>query len=212
MKIIDLTHPISQNMPVYPGTEPPIFEVGCSIEEDGFLEKKITFYSHTGTHIDAPAHLINNSKTLDLLPIEQFCGKAFLMNLSKTKNKSIGISELKLYQDAIQQVEFLLIYTGWSQYWGEKTYFRNFPVLSLDAANWLCKFNLKGIGFDTISADREESQDFPVHKVFLQRDTIIIENIANLKELTDNEFTFSCFPLKLEEADGSPVRAVAYFE
>ena len=53
MRIIDLTHPISEDMPVYPGTEPPIFETGCSIEEAGFLEKKITLYSHTGTHIDA---------------------------------------------------------------------------------------------------------------------------------------------------------------
>ncbi|HAW51133.1 MAG TPA: hydrolase [Flavobacteriales bacterium] len=210
MKIIDLTHPVSQKMPVYPGTEPPIFEVGCSIEEDGFLEKKITFYSHTGTHIDAPAHLINTAKTLDLFPAQHFFGKAFQVNLSKKKIESIGISELKPHKEAIQQVDFLLIHTGWSQYWGEERYFRNFPVLSLEAANWLCMFNLKGVGIDTISADSEDSKEFPIHKVFLQRDIIIIENIANLTELPTDEFTFSCFPLKLQDADGSPVRAIAY--
>ena len=77
MKIIDLTHSISPRMPVYPGTEPPIFIQGCSIDEIGFLEKKITLYSHTGTHIDAPAHLIKGSKTLDQLPVEHFQGRAF---------------------------------------------------------------------------------------------------------------------------------------
>lgn len=68
-ELIDLTHPIASNMPVYPGTEPPVLITGCTIDESGFLEKKITLYSHTGTHVDAPAHLIKGAKTLDRLPI-----------------------------------------------------------------------------------------------------------------------------------------------
>ena len=75
MKISDLTYPITQDMPVYPGTEQPLIVTGCSIEETGFLEKKITMYSHTGTHVDAPAHLLKEGKTLDMLPLNHFLEK-----------------------------------------------------------------------------------------------------------------------------------------
>ena len=209
-KIIDLTHAISPDMPVYPGTEPPVFITGCSIDETGFLEKKITLYSHTGTHIDAPAHLIKGAKTLDMLPIEHFHGKAFLLNTSHVQSQTIELAELKPHKATIKQVDFLLINTGWSQYWGAEKYFLNYPVLSIEAADWLGDFKLKGLGLDTISADKVDTQNYPVHKTFLQNDTIIIENLKNLNKLSCNRFVFSCFPLSFEKADGSPVRAVAY--
>jgi kynurenine formamidase len=212
IKTIDLTHPISPDMPVYPGTEPPVFITGCSIDEIGFMEKKITLYSHTGTHIDAPAHLIKYSKTLDQLPIEHFHGKALLLDIAGLKHQTIGMKELEPYKDKIKQAEFLLIHTGWSQYWGVEEYFSNYPVLSFEAADWLSKFELKGIGLDTISADKVDTQDFLVHKTFFQNDTIIIENLTNLKKIPCSQFTFSCFPLSFENADGSPVRAVAFIQ
>lgn len=212
MKLIDLTHSITPKMPVYPGTEPPLFTTGCSIDDDGFLEKKITLYSHTGTHIDAPAHLIKGSNTLNMLPINHFYGKAFLLNVADSENRIIGTQELELYGNTISQVDFLLIYTGWSLYWGNEKYFSDYPVLSSEAASWLSRFGLKGIGFDAISADKADTQDFPVHKAFLKKDTIIIENLTNLEKLPCDQFIFSCFPLRIEDADGSPVRAVAFIE
>jgi len=212
MKLIDLTHPISPGMPVYPGTEPPLFRTECSIDEVGFLEKKITFYSHTGTHIDAPAHIIKGHNTLDLLPIEHFHGTALLLNFSSVQTKIIDVKELEPYREKIQKVEFLLIQTGWSQYWGTEEYFSNFPVLSLEAANWLSEFGLKGLGLDTISPDSAESQNFLVHKALLQRNTLIVENLKNLSKIPCNQFEFSCFPLSFEKADGSPVRAVAFIQ
>jgi len=212
MKIIDLTHSISSDMPVYPGTEPPVFMTGCSIDDIGFLEKKITLYSHTGTHIDAPAHLIKGHKTLDLLPIEHFYGMALLLKFDSIKSKTIGVRELDPYYEKIKEVEFLLIYTGWSQYWGTEKYFSDYHVLSLEAANWLSRFGLKGLGLDTISADKADTQNYPVHKALLQKNTIIIENLTNLVDLPCNQFEFSCFPLSFEDADGSPVRAVAFIQ
>ncbi len=209
MQIFDLTHTISAHMPVYPGTEPPVFITGCSIDEIGFLEKKITLYSHTGTHMDAPAHLIKGSKTLDQLPVEHFYGKAFLLDLADIETQTIGIKELEPHQDTIEQIEFLMIHTGWSRYWGLERYFSDYHVLSLEAAQWLSRFNLKGVGLDTISADEPDSQDFPVHKALLRNDTIIVENLMNLEKLPCHQFIFSCFPLSFEDADGSPVRAVA---
>ncbi len=212
MTVFDLTHPISQNMPVYPGTEPPIITTECSIDETGFLEKKIIMYSHTGTHVDAPAHLLKDHNTLDMLKIEHFYGSALLLNYNDSTAKSIDIKALQPYQDKIQTVDFLLLHTGWSQYWGSKKYFANYPVLSLEAAHWLSRFGLKGFGLDTISADQVDSQEYLVHKALLHNNIIIIENLANLADLPCNHFDFSCFPLSMADAEGSPVRAVAYIQ
>ena len=212
MEIIDLTHFITPDMPVYPGTEPPVLISEFSVDEAGFMEKKIIFYSHTGTHIDAPAHLIKDAKTLDRLPIEQFYGSAFLLNLADVYRKTIDIKELEANVGIIKKTDFLLIHTGWSLHWGTARYFSDYPVLSTEAAKWLTKFDLKGIGFDTISADSADSKDFSIHKFFLKNDTIIIENLVNLDILPSNQFIFSCFPLKFKDADGSPVRAIAYIQ
>lgn len=89
MIIVDLSHTVSPNMPVYPGTEQPIFITGCSIEESGFLEKKITMYSHTGTHIDAPAHFIKDANTLNSLPIEHFYGSALMLNFENADGSPV---------------------------------------------------------------------------------------------------------------------------
>lgn len=208
MKVLDLSHPVFPGMPVYPGTEPPVFVTGASISAEGFVEKKITLFSHTGTHVDAPAHLIEGARTLDQLPVEQFMGKAVVLGVEGQAGQVIELRDIEKCGSAIEGAEFVLIRTGWSQYWGTERYFSRFPVLSLEAAEWLASHDLKGIGFDTISADPMDTRDYPVHKAFMKRDTIIIENLAHLDLLPETPFLFSCLPISFEDADGSPVRAV----
>jgi arylformamidase len=65
MKIIDLTHLLNSDITVYPGTEKPVFVQANTVEKDGFAEQKMTMYTHTGTHIDAPFHMLANGKSLD---------------------------------------------------------------------------------------------------------------------------------------------------
>ena len=207
-KIIDLTHPISEGMPVYPGTESPVLKAECTIDGIGFAEKKISMFSHTGTHMDAPAHLIKDAKTLDKFSVGHFYGRALLLNLTNIKGSNIELSDLETHKALLKDVEFILLYTGWSKYWGKDKYFENYPVLSVAAAEWLSLFKLKGIGLDTISADKIDTVDYEVHNVFLQNETVVVENLTNLYLLPDNGFTFSCFPMSFEDADGSPVRAV----
>ncbi len=80
MKIIDLTHTIKEEMPVYPGTEPPVLRVANTIEKDHFKETLLSMYSHTGTHVDAPAHVFAGKMTLDAFPASQFTGKALVID------------------------------------------------------------------------------------------------------------------------------------
>ncbi len=212
MNIIDLTHVVSSDMPVYPGTEQPILLTGCSLEVDGFLEKKITLYSHTGTHVDAPAHLIKDGCTLNDLEISHFMGAACVLHLGNQKRDTIDLGALLSLEKEIESADFLLVNTGWSRYWGKSHYFLDYPVFSLEAADWLSHKHLKGVGFDTISADQADTRDYPIHNIFLGSNTIIIENLTNLGSLPQSGAQFSCLPIKFEDADGSPVRAVAYFQ
>jgi arylformamidase len=209
MKITDLTHVIYSDMPVFPGTEGPIFIKANTVEKDGFQEAKITMYSHTGTHIDAPAHMLSNGHSLDNLEIEQFIGKATIIDFSNTNEKLIDINNLKPYEEKIKNVEFIIIKTGWSKYWGTKKYFEDFPSLSAEAATWLSQFNLKGIGIDAISIDDMESTTFEVHKILMPKNIIIIENLTNLDSIINEYFILSILPLKNKDADGSPVRAIS---
>lgn len=209
MKAIDLSHIISQSMPYYPGTGPPAFTPAHTIERDGFAEKKIALLTHTGTHLDAPAHIFPGATTLDRIAPELFCGRAAVLDFTGIRKQSIGPADLEPHRPAVEKSEFVLLHTGWSELWGSEEYFRNFPVLSPEGARWICGFNLKGLGVDAISVDAVESTEYPVHKILLQRGLIIVENLANLDSLRENGFYFCCFPLKLEGADGSPVRAVA---
>jgi kynurenine formamidase len=211
MNIIDLSHAISSRMPVYPGTDPPSITTGCSIEEDGFLEKKIIMFSHTGTHMDAPAHMIKDSKALDQFSIDHFYGKALLVDVSTSKKPMIEINDLIPVGSILKEHEFMLIRTGWSHHWGADSYFIGYPVLTIEAVEWLSQFNLKGFGVDAISVDGSASEDFPVHRILLKNDIVIIENLKNLDRIPVHSFTFACFPLKYAGADGAPVRAVALY-
>lgn len=208
MKVYDLSHTIKPDMPVFPGTEAPLFLQGNTIAKDGFAEKKITFFSHTGTHIDAPAHILADQPDLDQLPIDSFFGQALRINLSMKEGDTINISHLEPYLPLLEKVDFVLFSAGWDRYWGNDHYFSGYPVLTPDAAKLLCQYKLKGIGFDSISADKADSHTLPIHRILLKK-MIIIENLTNLENVPTNHFLFSCLPLKIADGDGSPVRAIA---
>lgn len=213
MKIIDLTHTIHEDMPVYPGTERPVFQDANNLKEHGFLEKKITMYSHTGTHMDAPAHILINGKTLDSYEINHFIGKAFVINLENMEHGIINHRYLQHYTNELNDVDYLIYNTGWGNYWGSKKFYSGYPILSEESAIWLTEsFNLKGIGTDTLSIDKEHSTDFPIHNIFFNKGLIVIENLANLDQLNDQKVQLLCLPLKIIDADGAPIRAVALFE
>ncbi len=208
MKVIDLTHFIDAEMPVFPGTPQPVITNEFTIEKDGYREKRFEMMGHTGTHIDAPAHGLADGITLDKFPAEHFYGNAVVVDASKVENGKIDLTYLMQYETDIDNSDFVLFRTDWCWYWGEDRYFDGFPVLTEDAANWLVSKNLKGVGFDCISADDINSVDYPVHKILLSENIVFIENLNNLYNLPQSGFIFSCLPLKVKDADGSPVRAV----
>lgn len=208
MHVVDLTHPITPEMPVYPGTEPPAIRQANTVERDGFAEQWIGMYSHTGTHIDAPAHMLPGAPGLDNLGIGQFVGQGWVVDVSGQAGPGIGLEALEARQAELQGKDFVLFHTGWARKWGQPGYFTGFPVLDPEAAHWLAGRGLKGVGFDAISADPVGTA-FENHLELFRAGLILIENLTGLDQLIGRPFQFSCLPLKLEQADGSPVRAVA---
>lgn len=205
--IYDLSHPLNNETPVYPGTPSPVFISTASIEKSGYRETHFNFRSHLGTHIDAPAHMLEKGRMLDQLDISAFNGKALIIE-TKEGIREIEESFLESFSNELEVAEFVLFKTGWSKFWGDKKYFEDFPVLKEDALCFLLKFKLKGIGFDTISADPVESTDYKNHYAIFKKGLIIIENLVFPDDLKTNKGEFSCYPLPYKNADGSPVRAV----
>ena len=214
MKVIDLTHLITENMPVYPGTEPPKFESANTYEKNGFKETKISMFTHTGTHMDPPAHLYPGRTTLDQFPPEQFIGKALVIDCRNLKDgEAITMEQMKPYGDKVKKADFLLFNLGWDKYWGTDEYFGDYPCIDDDVMKLILEGDYKGIGFDVIGLDPIADENLTRHKaLFAEKDIVNIENLKNLGLCGTEPFWFACLPLKLESSDGAPARAIAWFE
>ncbi|MBR0598834.1 cyclase family protein [Sinanaerobacter chloroacetimidivorans] len=214
MKVIDLTHFISEDMPVYPGTEGPKFKPANSYEVDGFKETLMTMYTHTGTHMDPPAHLFAGRTTLDQFPITQFVGKALVVDCSDLKEgQRITMDSISKNKDKADQAEFILFRLGWDKYWGTEQYFGDYPYIDDEVVDFLIKGNKKGVGLDVIGIDPIPDENLPIHKrLFKENEIVVIENLMNLDLVGSDLFIFCALPLKHIDADGSPIRAIAILD
>lgn len=212
MKLIDLTHLISEEVLPYPGTEPALLAEANTLEKDGFRETSIRMYSHTGTHMDAPAHMLRSGEYLDSMDISRFCGRAYVMDCTRYgEGGLIGDDELR--NDArLEGAEYLILSTGWEKHWNTPKYFGRFPVLTEKAAMYLSSLGIKGIGVDAMSLDTMDSTAFPVHHIIFERGMLVVENLCNLAGIRGKNVSFFALPLKFKDSDGAPVRAFCYFE
>jgi kynurenine formamidase len=210
--IIDLTHTIKPEMPVFPGTVKPSMTPAGTLTRNGFRETLVRFASHTGTHMDAPSHLLRDGSSLDVLPVSQFCGRAVVLDVSGLPEGGIITADyLKAQNGSLLSADFVLFYTGWEKKWGCEDYFGNFPVPDVEAARYLVSCGLKGVGTDALSVDTLQDPEVKAHRVLLEGGLVIIENLCLRKVVGRSDLMFFALPLKFENADGAPVRAVAEF-
>jgi kynurenine formamidase len=207
MTVIDLTHFVEPGMPVYPGTEPPLIRNATTIAEQGFAEKRVSLFSHTGTHMDAPGHMLEGAPTLDALPIDRFAGPGLVIDLPTSEpGRRVTAEDLTPWEADLARVDFALFRFDWSRFWGRPEYFQGYPVLSQEAAARMAGFPLKGIGVDCISVDPWIQRTSPsTSSSFGAQD--LDRKPDRIGPVIGRRFLFSCFPWKLKDADGSPVRA-----
>lgn len=209
MKLIDLTHTINKETPVYPGMARPDLRSAAYIDRDGYRETSISMYSHTGTHMDAPSHVLKDGATLDNMDISAFTGRAVTIDCRlASKSMIIGEDMLRQYESDIQNVDFVMLYTNWDAFWRESKYIEEYPVPDTDAVKYLLDLGVRGIGLDTVSIDPTGAA-LENHHEALSRGAIIIENLMSLDLTLGHMFTLWALPIKYAAADGAPIRAVA---
>lgn len=208
MKVVDLSYSIHPDMPLFPGMTKPVFTKMFSIPEWGFREINLQLASHTGTHLDCPAHMLEDGLTLDSLPVSSFLGKGLVVDCRSCRGE-ITLQHVKNNLHKEEDTAFILLYTGWSRKWGKEGYFSGYPVLTQEAAAFLTGLSLKGIGADVISVDAPDSRDFPIHHTFFQANMLVVENLTGLEDLLNRGFLFISLPLPIKGGEGSPVRALA---
>lgn len=211
-KAVDLSHELANGMPIYPGDPAPLFESAATIEKNGVNLTRLTLGSHTGTHTDAPIHFVPNKKSVDQIPVSDFIGEAFVMDFSKTKPIGSGIlaSDLKAFDNKIKKDDIALFYTGCSDQWGNPSTNSNYTYLTAEAAEYLVQKQVRAVGIDFLSVEQFKAKEPVAHKTLLGNDIYVIESLGNaLKQFCGQRILFVNLPIKLQNGDGAPSRAVA---
>lgn len=206
MRILDISVPISQDMPTYPG------DPAVSIEHVSEIAKgarsnvsRISFGNHTGTHLDPPIHFIPNGKTVDQLDLDVLYGPAHVVDMTHVE-KAITAQDLehaKMPQRAIR----LLFKTRNSLLWGRPGFQKDYIAFAWDAAQWLVDRGVKLVGIDYLSAEVFGASEPRTHRILLGAGVIIVEGL-DLSHIAPGNYTLACLPLKIRDGDGAPARAI----
>ncbi|MDP5272518.1 cyclase family protein [Chengkuizengella axinellae] len=200
-KIYDISMTIHEGMQVYKNKEEkkPKIETASDFSNSSAFESILSLNVHTGTHLDAPLHMIEGGETIETIPLENLVSTARVLDLTHVEGQ-IGRSDLEPF--AIQEGEWLLFKTKNS--FSEQFDF-NFVYLNEDGAAFLRDKNVKGIGTDGLGIERAQP-DHETHKILFENKIVIVEGLR-LKDVPSGTYFMVVAPLKLEGIDAAPARA-----
>lgn len=213
MKIVDLTLTLDDTCMTCgtPWHEHVKLEQLGKLEIVGRNTTSIHMGSHSGTHMDAPAHFFNGMFGIDQIDLGQACGDVSIINFTnKTKQSVVELCDV----ESITVTARMLFVFGWFQHWKTDSYYDDFPYFSQKAVHYLIDNGMKVMALDTPSPDSVNDignmEDSVNHKLLLKNEVILIEYLTNTdKLLNDKAYTLIALPLKLKGADGSPARVIA---
>jgi len=215
MKIIDLTLTVSDEIPTFPGSPQPSFIPWENVKEDGYNLELLFLSTHTGTHMDAPYHFLENGAKIHDISLKKFVSEAVLIKSKKKGDESITKTDIQKFEKKhgkIASFSSVIFYTGWQRNLQKKYYFEKNPGLSVSAAKYLASKKINLVGIDSPSIDLGKDSKFSVHQIFAKKGILVVENLANLEKIKSSKFHLVVLPLKLKNATGSPVRAIAFVE
>ena len=215
MKIIDLTLTVSDKIPTFPGSPQPSFIPWENVKEDGYNLELLFLSTHTGTHMDAPYHFLEKGAKIHEISLKKLVAEAVLIKSKKKGGESITKTDIQKFEKKhgkIASFSSVIFYTGWQRNLQKKYYFTKNPGLSVSAAKYLASKKINLVGVDSPSIDLGTDSKFSVHQIFAKKGILIVENLANLEKIKSSKFHLVVLPLKLKNATGSPVRAVAFVD
>lgn len=209
-RIVDLSHPLTEATPVYPGDPEPRIFTATTVGEHGYNLSHVHLGTQTGTHVDAPFHFRDDGATIDRVPLALAAGPAVVVPVAgRTAGARITATDLEPYRERLGPGRIVLFCTGWYRHAGTPTFFDH-PYLDVSVGEVLLDAGVRTIAIDTLNADLTGGDDFPLHDMFAAAGGLIAENLAGTEALTPRvEPLLLILPLNLVGCDGAPVRAVA---
>lgn len=209
MRIYDVTVPISESIPVWPGQSRVRIEKTSSIDGgDPANATRLHLSSHTGTHVDAPYHFVERGLTVDRLPLDLLMGPAFVAEVDDPEENVIGVYDLASLHFP-RDTTRLLIKTSNSYFWEDRLseFERDYAHLTPKTAKWLIGRGIQLLGVDYLSVEAWNARDFRVHRALLEAGIVIIEGL-NLARVPAGACQLVCLPLKVKGSDGAPARVL----
>jgi kynurenine formamidase len=202
LTLIDLSHPITSHIPIYPGDELPLLEKVKNTSQDRFNNYRWSTNMHVGTHIDGPMHMTDSRQFIGDIPVARCMGTGCLIQAAGEK----VVLRKTEYTSQILPESIVLVYTGFGKKFGCEEYFRTYPTISRELAQLFVDKHVKMVCFDTPSPDQPP---YDLHELLLKNRILIAENLRNVEQLLPvKHFEVFAFPLRIH-ADSSPARIVA---
>ncbi len=202
MDIIDISLPLSPEMPVYPGLKPFNFERARSFQKGNNVNvTNLEFAVHVGSHLDTPSHFLPEGSTIEQVDLNRLMGPAQVIEVD-----AACIEPAHLQAAGVQR-QRVLIKTSLSKKAKPTTFDKDAPYLHPDAASWLVEHNVQLVGIDGWTPDRYGDHSHACHHILLGAGVLILECL-NLRPARAGFYTLVALPLNVVGSEASPVRAV----
>lgn len=224
--IVDLTHYLESSSPVWPGNDPFMAEPVKTFEADGFYQQKVSFWEHTGTHVDAPIHFIEDGITSDAIDIGDLFAALAVIDISaraaEDPDTALTVDDILAYEADYGEIPagtLVAMNSGWSSKWGDSDAFVNldsdgvqhYPGFHPDAAEFLVtERDIVGIAVDTLSQDPGNSTDFGTHITILGAGKYGIEGMNNLAAMDPAGGSVYVGAPKWAGSSGGPSRIIGF--
>jgi arylformamidase len=207
MEIYDISLPITPEMVVWPGDPKVVLERVESMDSGAHANvSRLGCSVHTGTHVDAPHHFLNDGRTVETLSLKVLVGRVLVLQIDETVDLVTApiLEGFSIPSGTIR----LLLKTRNSEIWkhGEDHFRGDFVAISADGAEWLVAHGIQLIGIDYLSVAPYQDSS-PTHHILLEAGVVILEGV-DLSCVVPGEYDLYCLPLKLAGSDGAPARAI----
>jgi len=223
--VADLTHVLGTQFPLFPGAAPFRIQQAVSHDKDGYYGSILTYWEHSGTHMDAPVHFAPNGLFVDQLRIENLVVPAVVINMTEKVRRDpdavVTPDDIRAWERRYGRIPdnaAVLMASGWGARAGSVEAFRNtdssgvmhFPGFGKEAIDFLLtERRISGIGVDTLSLDHGPSTTFAVHYTILPTNRWGLENLANLESIPPSGATLFVGAPKIASGSGGPTRVMA---
>jgi len=204
-RIFDISVPLSSGGAVYPGN--PIIRIEPHSELARGASSnlsRISFGSHSGTHVDAPRHFFEAGVTVDRLPLDVLMGPARVIAFD---DDVMAVTADQLRPHALDGVARVLIRTRNSTFITDRAFHSDFTYVAPDGAEYLASLGVQLVGVDYYSVEQFRSGHHRTHRTLLERGIVIVEGL-DFSTIAPGDYELCCLPLRLEGLDGAPARAV----